>query len=82
MSYWEFTCVRSNPRGVIGIIVNGVVFKGSTGVGQNYGNATDTVHISLLIWCWTTVCFQYSRSPSWNGLVQVLNGLIQVLNSL
>jgi hypothetical protein len=24
-----------------------------TGVGQNSGNITDTVHISLLIWCWT-----------------------------
>jgi hypothetical protein len=27
-----------------------------TGVGQNNGNATNTVYISLLIWCWTT-CF-------------------------
>jgi hypothetical protein len=24
--------------------------------------------ISLLIWTWTIVCLQYSRSPSWNGL--------------
>jgi hypothetical protein len=42
-----------------------------TGVGQNNGNTADTVHISLLICCWTTFWLQYSRSPSWNGLVQV-----------
>jgi hypothetical protein len=34
---------------------------------------TDSVYISTLIWCWTNVCLQYSRNPSWNGLVQVLN---------
>jgi hypothetical protein len=28
-----------------------------TGVGKNNGNTTDTVHISLLIWCWTTFAF-------------------------
>jgi hypothetical protein len=28
-----------------------------TGVGQNNGNTTDTVHISLLIWRWTTFAF-------------------------
>jgi hypothetical protein len=28
--------------------------KPDTGVGQNSGNTTDTVHISLLTWCWTT----------------------------
>jgi hypothetical protein len=27
-----------------------------TEFGQNNGNATDTVRISLLIWCWTTFC--------------------------
>jgi hypothetical protein len=26
-----------------------------------------TVHIYLLMWCWTTFCLQYGRSP-WNGL--------------
>jgi hypothetical protein len=46
-----------------------------TEVGQNNGNTTDTVHISLLIWCWTTFSLQYSHNPSWNGLVQVLNSL-------
>jgi hypothetical protein len=41
------------------------------GVEQNNGNITDTVHISLLILCWTTgKSLQYSCSPSWNGLVQ------------
>jgi hypothetical protein len=24
--------------------------------------------VFILIWCWTTICFQYSHSPSWNGL--------------
>jgi hypothetical protein len=28
-----------------------------TGVEQNNGKTTDTVHISLLIWCWTTYAF-------------------------
>jgi hypothetical protein len=46
-----------------------------TWVGQNNGNTSDTVRISLLIWCWATFCLQYSRSPSWNGLVQVMNSL-------
>jgi hypothetical protein len=41
-------------------------------VEQNNGNTTDTIHISLVIWCWATFCLQYSRSP-WNVLVQVLN---------
>jgi hypothetical protein len=45
-----------------------------TGIGQNNGNTTDTVHISLLIWCWTTFCLQHSHNP-WNGLVRVLNSL-------
>jgi hypothetical protein len=49
--------------------------RGCTGAGQNNGNTTETVRISLLIWCWTTFCLQYSRSSSWNGLVQVLNSL-------
>jgi hypothetical protein len=31
-----------------------------TGVEQNNGNTIDTVHISLLIWCWTTFFLQYS----------------------
>jgi hypothetical protein len=31
--------------------------------------------ISLAIWCWATFCLQYSRNPSWTGLVQVLNSL-------
>jgi hypothetical protein len=44
-----------------------------TWVEQNNGNITDTVQNSLSVWYWTTFCFQYSRSPSWNGLVQVLN---------
>jgi hypothetical protein len=44
-----------------------------TGVGQNNGNITDAVHVSSLILCWTTICLQYSHSPSWNGLIQVLN---------
>jgi hypothetical protein len=46
-----------------------------TQVKQNNGNTTDTVHISLLIWCWTTFCLQCSWNPSWNVLVQVLNSL-------
>jgi hypothetical protein len=29
-----------------------------TGIGQNNGNTTDTVHISLLIWCWTTILLE------------------------
>jgi hypothetical protein len=41
-----------------------------TGAEQSNGNAADTVHISLLIWRWTTFCLQYSRIPSWNGLVE------------
>jgi hypothetical protein len=36
-----------------------------------------TVHISLLIWCWTSICLEYCCSPSWNGLVQVLNSLVK-----
>jgi hypothetical protein len=47
-----------------------------TGIGQNNGNTTDAVHISLLIWCWTTVCLQFSHNPR-NGLIQVLNTLWQ-----
>jgi hypothetical protein len=46
-----------------------------TGVGQNNGNIIDTLHVSLLIWYWDIFCLQYSRNPSWNGLVQVLNSL-------
>jgi hypothetical protein len=46
-----------------------------TGMGQNNGNTTDTVHISLLIWRWTAFFLQYSRNLSWNGLVLVLNSL-------
>jgi hypothetical protein len=45
----------------------------STEVGQNTENTTDTVHISLLIWHWTTFCIQHNRNPSWNGFVQVSN---------
>jgi hypothetical protein len=37
--------------------------SGHIQVGQNNGNTTDTVHISLLIWCWTTFCRQYSCNP-------------------
>jgi hypothetical protein len=44
-------------------------------VGQNNGNTTDTAHVCLLIWCWTTFCLQYSRNLSWNGLVPVFNSL-------
>jgi hypothetical protein len=35
-----------------------------TGVGQNNVNTIDTIHISLLLWCWTAFCLQYSRNPS------------------
>jgi hypothetical protein len=45
------------------------------GVGQINGNTTDTLHISLLMWYWFTFCPQYSCSPSWNQLIQVLNNL-------
>jgi hypothetical protein len=45
------------------------------GFGQNNGNTTDTVHISLLILFRTTFCLQYSRIPTWSGLVQVSNSL-------
>jgi hypothetical protein len=38
-----------------------------------------TVHLSLLIWCWTNFCLQYSGSLSWNGLVQVSNSLYTIL---
>jgi hypothetical protein len=48
-----------------------------TGVGQNNGNTTGTIHISLLILCRTTFCLQYSHSPFLNGLVQVLISLYQ-----
>jgi hypothetical protein len=34
------------------------------GVGQNNGDTTDTVHISLLIWCWTT--FSTSTATSFS----------------
>jgi hypothetical protein len=47
--------------------------------GQNNRNATDPVNISLIIWCLTNFCFQYSRNPPWNGLVQVLNILWWIL---
>jgi hypothetical protein len=36
------------------------------GAGQNHGNTIDTVHISLLIWCWTTFCHQCICNASWN----------------
>jgi hypothetical protein len=39
------------------------------------GETTDTVYNSLLIWCRNIFCLQYSRNPSSNGLVQVLNSL-------
>jgi hypothetical protein len=39
------------------------LFITHTGFEQNNGNTTYTVHISLLIWCWTTFCLQYSCSP-------------------
>jgi hypothetical protein len=42
---------------------------------KNNADTTDAVHIILLIWCWTTFSLQYSRNPSWNGLVQLLNSL-------
>jgi hypothetical protein len=45
------------------------------GVGQNNGNTIDTVHISVLIWCWTTMRIEYSLNPFCNRLVQVLNSL-------
>jgi hypothetical protein len=35
---------------------------GDTGVEQTNGNSTGTVHISLLIWCWTAFCLLYSRN--------------------
>jgi hypothetical protein len=43
--------------------------RAPTGVGQNNGKTTDIVHISLLIWCWTTFCFQYSFNTAWNVFV-------------
>jgi hypothetical protein len=45
-----------------------------TGVGQNNWSTTDTIHISLLIWCSTTFCLQYSCNP-WSGLFTTLNSL-------
>jgi hypothetical protein len=42
-------------------------------VRQNNGNILDTIHIYVLILCRTTFWLKYSRSPSWNGLAQVLN---------
>jgi hypothetical protein len=57
--------------------VKTVFFLLYPGVGQTNGNTTDTVHISLLIWRWTTFCLQYSSSPSWNGLVRVLKFLTE-----
>jgi hypothetical protein len=47
----------------------------NTGIEQNNGDTTGTVHISVLIWCWTKFCLQYSRNASWNGLVQDFNSL-------
>lgn len=35
------------------------------------------VHIPLLKWRWTTLFLQYSRSPAWNGLVEVSNSLLE-----
>jgi hypothetical protein len=29
------------------------VFPSYIGMGQNNGNSTDTLHFSLLLWCWT-----------------------------
>jgi hypothetical protein len=36
----------------------------TTAIGQINRNTTDTVHISLLTWCWTTFCLQHRRNPS------------------
>jgi hypothetical protein len=33
-----------------------LILEKCMGVGQNNGNATETIHISTLIWCWTTFC--------------------------
>jgi hypothetical protein len=55
-----------------------------TGVGQNNGNTTDTVHISLLIWCWTTFAFSTAaillRMDSykfWQSLVEFYTVLLE-----
>jgi hypothetical protein len=55
-----------------------VLLVGDTGVGQKNGNTTNTVHITLLIWCWTNFCLQYCINPSWNGLIQVLKSLQRI----
>jgi hypothetical protein len=34
-----------------------IYYQCYAGVGQNNGNTKDAVHISLLIWCWTTFAF-------------------------
>jgi hypothetical protein len=51
------------------------VLESCTEAGQNNENTTDTVHISLLIWCWTRFYLQQGLNPSWNELIQVLNSL-------
>jgi hypothetical protein len=43
--------LEQRPRGIGGLILTRRV----TGVEQNNGNTTYTVHISLLLWCLTTV---------------------------
>jgi hypothetical protein len=59
-------------------LTKAVVWYGTfeyTGFGKNNGTITDTVHMSLLIWCWTTLYLQYSHNSSWNALIQVVNSL-------
>jgi hypothetical protein len=71
------------PFSHLTLVLPSFLFSGGryTKGGQNTGNTTDTVHISLLISCWITFCLQYSLRPSWNGLVQVLNSLYRKFTS-
>jgi hypothetical protein len=59
---------------------HGHKYDGAANINTTQGleEIMETLYIlytSLLIWCWTTFCLQYSQIPSWNGLVQVLNSL-------
>jgi hypothetical protein len=63
--------IPSNDDTVLVLLVE------DTGIGQNNGNTTDTVHISSIIWCLTNFCLQYYRNPSWNGLVPIFDSLYQ-----
>jgi hypothetical protein len=50
-----------------------------TGLRQNNGNTTYTVHISLLVWCWTTFCLQHTCNNSSYGQFKFWTGSNEIL---